>query len=142
MGARGPKPLPNSRRTAPHASRALDRPEATGVEPPPEDPTWHPQAQVWFLSLAGTPQAGSYTAADWGHAHTTAAILSGALRAGDWRTAAAVVDAAGQRLMTTRPARLAARLDTDAQPAAADEAPVIDLPTNDQLRARAFGAAP
>ena len=139
MGRRGPLPLANADRLAPHADRQLDTAAAgPQIEPPPEDPTWHPQATVWYLSLAGTPQACEYTRADWGHAHTTAAILSGALYRGDMSTAAAVLDGAAKQLMTTRPARLAARLDLD--DTTTDGAEVLDLPTNDQLRRRVFGA--
>ena len=137
----GRLPVPNSERIATHASRRLDHPPAqptTGA--PPVDASWHPRAQVWFLSLVETPQASTYTRADWGHAYMAAGIMSDALRSGDLRTAAAVLESAGQRLMTTRPARLAARLDVDElsdQPVGE----VLDLPTNDQLRAKYFGEA-
>ena len=137
MGRRGPLPVPNSERLSPHATRELDAPTGPKIEPPPIDPSWHPQAQMWFLSLAETPQAGEYTRADWGHAHTAAAILSGCFYSGDHRTAAVVLEAAGQRLMTTRPARLAARLDVESDGGGVGE--VIDLPTNEQLRERIFG---
>ena len=140
MGRRGPLPLPNAERVATHADRRLDAPSDQGVEAPPEDPTWHPQAQVWFLSLIDTPQSATYTRADWGHAHTAAAILSAAFTSGDLRTAVAIVESAGQRLMTTRPARLAAHLDVD-EIAPAESADVVDLPTNADLRARVFGGA-
>ena len=138
MVRRGPLPVPNSERLHPHTSRQLDTPAAAPkIEAPPVDPNWHPQAQVWYLGLDDTPQAGEYTRADWGHAHTAAAIMSGCFWTGDYRTAAAVLETAGQRLMTTRPARLAARLDIDDDSEPGD---VIDLPTNDQLRARTFAA--
>ena len=130
-------PLPNSERIATHASRELDAPPATAIEAPPVDPSWHPQAQVWFLGLVGTPQACAYTRADWGHAHTSAAILSGCFWIGDYRTAAVVLETAAKQLMTTRPARLAARLDIEESTSGLGE--VIDLPTDGQLRDRAFG---
>ena len=139
MGRRGPLPLPNADRLAPHADRELDcAPAGPQIDPPPVDQSWHSQAQVWYLALAETPQAAEYTRADWGYAHTSAAILSGALYTGDLRTAAAVVESAARQLMTTRPARLAARLDVVD---ATVDAEVLDLPTNDQLRRRVFGSA-
>lgn len=139
MGLRGPLPLPNSARLAPHAGRMLDTaPAGPRIDPPPAADGWHDQAKLWFGSLAGTPQAAEYTAADWGHAHTCAAILSTALQAGDMRTAAAVLESAARQLMVTRPARLAARLDIAD---GAEPAEVLDLPTNEQLRRRLFGDA-
>ena len=147
MGRRGPPPKPNAQRTATHAARGLAPPPPPGdaVAPPPEDPGWHPEARVWFLSLAGTPQSAAYTRSDWGHAHAAAAILSAALLAGDLRTALGVLDSAGRRLMTTRDTRLSAHLDVDdgptGEPAAPRPGDVIDLPTTDELRARIFGGA-
>ena len=147
MGRRGPPPKPNAQRTATHAARALEAPPARpdAVDPPPEDPNWHPEAKVWFLSLAGTPQSAAYTYSDWGHAHAAAAILSAALLAGDLRTALGVLDSAGRRLMTTRDTRLSAHLDVDDAPTAEPAAPrpgeIIDLPTTEELRARVFGGA-
>lgn len=135
MGRRGPLPLPNADRLDHHTDRELDTAAAgPRIDPPPADERWHPQAQIWYLSLAETPQAGEYTRADWGHAHTSAAILSGALWCGDMKTAQATIESAAKQLMTTRPARLAAHLDVvDAEPAE-----ILDLPTNDQLRQRTF----
>ena len=130
-------PLPNSERIATHAARGLDTPTGTAIEAPPVDPSWHPQAQVWFLGLVGTPQACSYTRADWSHAHTAAAILSGCFHTGDFRTAAATLETAAKQLMTTRPARLAARLDIEEATSGLGE--VIELPTDGQLRDRSFG---
>ena len=139
MARRGPLPLPNSSRLDTQTSRRLDQPPATAdaIEAPPVDDTWHARAQVWFLSLVETPQAAAYTRADWGHAYMAAGLMSDALRSGDLRCAAAVLESAGQRLMTTRPARLAARLDVDEGDRPAGE--VLDLPTDVQLRAKYFG---
>lgn len=146
MGRRGPAPLPNGQRVATHASRQLDAPEQLGVDAPPEDTTWHPQAQVWYLSLAGTPQADGYTRADWGTAHTYAAALSGAMKANDWRTVGSILNDAARHLGTTRIARLQSHLDIDddtpAVAAAGAEADVVDLATNAELRERTFGTAP
>lgn len=142
MGRRGPLPVPNSERLAPHAARQLDTAPPAGpkIEPPPVDETWHPRVQVWFMSLADTPQAAHYTRADWGHAVMAAGIMSDALAIGDVRTAAATLESASKHLLTTRPARLAARLDLDEvieRPAGE----VLELPTNEQLRERTFGTA-
>lgn len=148
MGRRGPAPLPNGQRVATHANRQLDTPDQFGVAAPPEDTTWHPQAQVWYLSLAGTPQAEGYTRADWGTAHTYAAALSGAMKANDWRTVGQTLDAAARHLGTTRIARLASRLDVEddtaatAAAAVAAEGEVVDMASNAELRARAFGPPP
>lgn len=139
MGLRGPKPLPNADRLAPHADRQLDTvaADAPRIDPPPEDPSWYPTARVWFASLADTPQAAEYTRAEWGYAYTSAALISASFYSGDYPTALATLDAAARQLMMTRPARLAARLEVET----ADEpGEVLDLPTNEQLRARVFGA--
>ena len=140
MGRRGPAPLPNAQRVATHADRRLDAPADQGVPPPPADRTWHPQALLWYLSLTDTPQAATYTKSEWGHAHTSAALMSAAMRSGDYRAAAAILESAGQRLLATRAARLAAHLDID-EAAPRERAEVIDLPSNDQLRERTFGGA-
>ena len=139
MGARGPKPMPNADRLAPHAGRQLDAVPASApvVDSPPADGAWHPEVQVWFESLARSPQAAEYTRADWGHASASAAIMSGAMIDGDWATAHRVLADTARALMTTRPARLAARLDIDERA----PAPVVELPTNDQIRQRLYGDA-
>ena len=105
---------------------------------PPINEGWAPEAIEWFEGLAETPHAAEYTTSDWLDAKQGALALSRAVLLNDpawfreWR---AIAD----QLMTTRPARLAARLDLDEQPAPAVGADVIDLPTDEQLAARGFG---
>ena len=133
MGRRGPLPVPNGERLSPDRSRTLDTVPAGAVAALPEDVSWHPEARLWFGALGDAPQCGEYTAADWAVAHAAAAFLSHGLRTGDARWVA-MWERMQDRLLTTRPARLAARLDVVSEAPAAE---VLDLPTDAQLAARA-----
>ena len=104
--------------------------------PPPTVEGWHPQARSWFDSLRETPQSAMYTRSDWGFAQMCAGVLSEAWRDRDWRAVQRVMEMADRRLMMTHPTRLAGRLDLEA----GRDADVIELPSVEQLRERAFGA--
>jgi hypothetical protein len=53
------------------------KPEQSGpVEPPPENPAWHPVALLWYRSLAPSAQSTYYEASDWALAFVLAESMS------------------------------------------------------------------
>ncbi|MYD84853.1 MAG: hypothetical protein F4Y14_00865 [Acidobacteria bacterium] len=137
MGRRGPKPKTNDQRLAPHASRELDTVAAEQVAQPPVNSGWADEAIEWYEGLALAPQAAEYTMSDWLEAKQGALALSRAVLLNDpvwFREWSKIAD----KLLTTRPSRLAARLDLDYATPTPD-AEVVDLPTDEQLAQRMFG---
>ncbi|WP_031189821.1 MULTISPECIES: hypothetical protein [Streptomyces] len=135
MGAHGPIPKRSEerrRRNKDGGPEVVQAPSGAPVDLPdlPDpDPSWHPIAADWYLSLRDSGQAAFYEPSDWAMARYAAELMSRGLSSdrppnGQYVSA---LDSVMARLLTTEGDRRRARIELERKPAGPQLASVKPL---------------
>lgn len=125
MGTRGPIPKRSEerrRRNADDGPPLVQGKAGAPAELPPlpePDPTWHPIATEWYLSLRDSGQAAFYEPSDWAMARYAAELMSRGLQSdrppnGQY---VAALNSVMASLLTTEGDRRRARIELERKPA-------------------------
>lgn len=141
MGSRGPVPKRSDRRLG-HVTKAEQEavtraPAAAAPTAPAPDEDWHPVAQEWFRSLAGSGQSQFYEASDWATARYVAEGMSRNLDGGRFSAQLfAAVNSAMSNLLVTEGDRRRVRLELQRGESGPERA---NVPSLEDYRARLTG---